>query len=77
MEEIEQISTLAAQMKDPMSGVLRIGMIPTLAPYLIPRFLGPLEEHFPSLSVQIVEAVTGELVNKLTAHQLDAVLIAD
>ena len=77
LEEIEQISTLAAQMKDPMSGVLRIGMIPTLAPYLIPRFLGPLEEHFPSLSVQIVEAVTGELVNKLTAHQLDAVLIAD
>ena len=77
LEEIDQISTLASQMKDPMSGVLRIGMIPTLAPYLIPRFLGPLEERYPSLSVQIVEAVTVELIEQLTTHRLDAVLVAE
>ena len=77
LEEIDQISTLAAQMKDPMSGVLRIGMIPTLAPYLIPRFLGPLEERYPSLSVQIVEAVTVELIEQLSTHRLDAVLVAE
>lgn len=77
LEEIDEIGRLAGEMKDPMAGDLRVGMIPTLAPYLIPRFLGPLEAQFPSLTLQIVEAVTQDLLARVTTHQMDAILIAE
>jgi LysR family hydrogen peroxide-inducible transcriptional activator len=60
----------------PLAGQLRLGVIPTVAPYLVPRFAPELLKRFPSLSVQIEEATTEHLIEKLEADQLDAAILA-
>jgi LysR family hydrogen peroxide-inducible transcriptional activator len=61
---------------DPFSGPLRIGVIPTIAPYLLPEVASPLRERFPKLSFIWREDQTATLVQKLHAGELDAALVA-
>ena len=71
--EIEQI---AESERDPESGTIRLGMIPTIAPYLIPILMGPLQERFPSLRLVLVEDTTDALLAALAAGDLEASVIA-
>jgi LysR family transcriptional regulator, hydrogen peroxide-inducible genes activator len=61
---------------EPFSGVFRLGAIPTIAPFLLPRVLPLLKKKFPKLRLQMREDLTGRLVEQLRVRTLDAALIA-
>jgi LysR family hydrogen peroxide-inducible transcriptional activator len=65
-----------ARHRDPLTGSLKLGVIPTLAPYLLPRILPPLQERYPGLALEIRESQTATLVDELKAGRLDAVMLA-
>ncbi len=67
---------LARQLADPFSGRLRLGVIPTIGPYLLPEITPPLAQAFPKLTLTWSEARTEHLVQALRAGSLDAALLA-
>lgn len=74
--EAEQLMLTAKAANNPNAGVLRLGIFPTLAPYLLPSLMPLLTKHFPKLRVQLIEERTPELVRALDSGELDAALLA-
>jgi len=72
----EAILAGARNLRDPLSGPFRLGIIPTLAPYLLPLIFAPLRQTLPALLVEPWEDQTAPLLARLRAHELDAVLLA-
>jgi len=72
----EGVLATARSLRDPLAGRFRLGVIPTLAPYLLPLVFGPLREALPSLELEPWEDQTAALLERLRAHELDAVLLA-
>lgn len=66
----------AESLQRPLCGSLRLGVIPTVAPYLLPRVLPRVRERHPELHLGIVEAPTAELVASVGRGELDLVLVA-
>jgi LysR family hydrogen peroxide-inducible transcriptional activator len=60
----------------PMSGPLRIGVIPTIGPFLLPQLMPALREAFPLLKPWLREDTTARLVDRLETSRLDVVLVA-
>jgi LysR family hydrogen peroxide-inducible transcriptional activator len=60
----------------PLTGRLRLGVIPTIAPYLLPRLLPVLQRHCPELQVELRESQTHVLLDELSHGALDLVLLA-
>ncbi|MGB5324665.1 MAG: LysR substrate-binding domain-containing protein [Pseudomonadales bacterium] len=65
----------AAALKDPLSGDLHIGLIPTLAPYLLPHIMRPMVEALPRISFFLYEKRTSELLAGLDAGELDMLVL--
>jgi LysR family hydrogen peroxide-inducible transcriptional activator len=61
---------------DPFSGTLRIGVIPTIGPYLLPRIVPRLLQAFPALALHWVEDKTETLVRKIQQGEMDAAILA-
>jgi len=59
-----------------LKGALKIGIIPTLAPYLLPMFLNAFLEKHPMVNLQINELTTDEIIHRLVQHDLDVGLLA-
>jgi LysR family hydrogen peroxide-inducible transcriptional activator len=76
LRETENIRDIARQARDPESGTLRLGLFPTLAPYLLPHVVPPLHARFPKLELLLVEEKTEVLLQRLRDGQLDAALLA-
>jgi LysR family transcriptional regulator, hydrogen peroxide-inducible genes activator len=76
LEEAGQIEAIAKAVRDPMRGPLRLGVIPTLAPYLMPLILPSLQTEYPGLAVELWEDGTRRLVEMVRNHRLDAALVA-
>ncbi len=74
--EAEAILAVARNLRDPLAGRFRLGIIPTLAPYLLPLVFAPLREALPALEVEPWEDQTTALLERLRAHELDAALLA-
>lgn len=72
----EAIFAVARDLRDPLSGRFRLGIIPTLAPYLLPLVFAPLRDALPLLEIEPWEDQTDALLERLRAHELDAVLLA-
>lgn len=60
-----------------LEGRFRLGIIPTVAPYLLPRLLAEASSRFPALALEIREAVTATLIEEAVAGSLDALIAAD
>jgi LysR family hydrogen peroxide-inducible transcriptional activator len=71
-----ELRELARQAADPFRGTLRLGVIPTVGPYLLPEITPALAEAFPHLRLLWTEARTSELVLELRHGNLDAALLA-
>lgn len=71
--EIRQIAQAA---QDPFAGEFRLGLIPTVAPYLIPRFVARMRNALPDLSVIYREDITERLIRDLEAGTIDAAILA-
>jgi LysR family hydrogen peroxide-inducible transcriptional activator len=76
LRETDDLVELARRSGDPFSGTLRIGVIPTISPYLLPRLTPALHVAFPRLTALWAEDKTEVLVRKLEAGTLDAALLA-
>jgi LysR family hydrogen peroxide-inducible transcriptional activator len=76
LDQVAGLTHLAAQEAAPLSGPLRIGIIPTLCPYFLPYMLPALAAAHPDLRPSIVEAPTGTLVSSLTGREIDIALLA-
>lgn len=76
VEEAEALVQFARASHDPLAGPLRLGVIPTLSPYLMPLVLAPLRRQHPQLKLVLTEELTDHLLERLHRHELDAVLIA-
>lgn len=70
------LATLAAAAAEPMTGTLRLGAIPTLAPFLLPRILPGLRAKYPQLKLLLREDVSANLLLRLAGGQLDFALLA-
>lgn len=76
MERADIIRQLAVAHQDPLAGPLRIGVIPTLSPYLMPLILEPLTRQFPQMKLVLSEEMTDVLLQRLHRHEVDAALLA-
>jgi len=74
--ETEAILAVARDLRDPLAGRFRLGIIPTLAPYLLPLVFAPLCAALPALEIEPWEDQTLALLDRLRAHELDAALLA-
>jgi LysR family hydrogen peroxide-inducible transcriptional activator len=74
--EAEAMLAVARDLRDPLAGRFRLGIIPTLAPYLLPLVFAPLRAALPALEVEPWEDQTTALLERLRAHELDAALLA-
>jgi LysR family hydrogen peroxide-inducible transcriptional activator len=76
IEHADQMESKAKEHNAPLSGPLRLGIIPTIAPYYLPEILPQLTRQFPNLQLQIYEDLTHRLIEKLEKNQIDAALMA-
>lgn len=74
--EVKQLKDTAQAFRDPMSGELRIGLIPTVAPYLLPKIMPELFHQCPNLSWRLEEQQTHVLMDMLREGELDALILA-
>jgi LysR family hydrogen peroxide-inducible transcriptional activator len=74
--EVEQMKEAARRSMDPESGSLRLGVFPTLGPYLLPHVVPRLRERFPQLELLLVEEKSDVLLQRLREGKLDATLLA-
>ncbi|MEZ5374404.1 MAG: LysR substrate-binding domain-containing protein [Microthrixaceae bacterium] len=74
--EVEQIEALAATAREPGTATLKVGVFPTLAPYLLPHVVPGLHQRFPQVELLWVEEKTEDVVEALLNGRLDAGLLA-
>jgi LysR family transcriptional regulator, hydrogen peroxide-inducible genes activator len=75
LREAKMIHQLIDDQKGSMTGELRIGIIPTLAPYLLPLLFKQMRERYPQLNLIVKETITEEIINELKHNRLDCGLV--
>lgn len=83
VEQCEQILLQTREMVDsvqqyrtPLTGILRLGVIPTIAPFLIPDFVESVKHNYPQLELYIRENTTQQLIEELISGKLDLLILA-
>jgi len=76
IEQADAIDQIARAHRDPLAGILRVGAIPTLSPYLTPLILAPLIKNYPQLELVLTEETTSNLEDRLRNHDIDVALLA-
>ena len=76
LAELGELSEAAGSFKQPLSGTLRLGVIPTVAPYVLPRALRDVHERYPDLRLLLREGHTAHLMEQLNEGALDLALLA-
>jgi len=76
LRSVDELSEFARVSQGNFLSQLRIGIIPTIAPYLLPKIIGNLTYEYPSLDIQIRESQTEKLMQELEAGRLDTAILA-
>jgi len=76
LASVRDLLDYAKHQEGVLSGVLKLGAIPSIAPYLLPAALPELQRRFPALKLQLRETLTSNLIRELVAGGLDLILIA-
>ncbi|HEX5532754.1 MAG TPA: LysR substrate-binding domain-containing protein [Actinomycetales bacterium] len=76
LDEADGILQVARQAEEPESGTVRLGLFPTLAPYLLPHVAPMLRERFPHMELLLVEEKSAVLLQQLREGALDAAVLA-
>jgi LysR family hydrogen peroxide-inducible transcriptional activator len=76
LDAVGELMEEAEAAQAPFTGVLRLGVIPTVAPYLLPTVLRLVHERYPDLDLQVHEEQTSSLLEGLAAGRLDLLLLA-
>ena len=76
LRAVEELGDLAPASRGPLTGIVRLGVIPTVAPYLLPRIIKALAQTAPQLDLRPREAVTQRLIGELMEGRLDCAIVA-
>ena len=76
LAEVNILTAMSEQIREPMGGELRLGVIPTIAPYLLPKIFGPIGKDYPKLRINLTEGQTAQILRMLKQGDLDAVILA-
>lgn len=76
LTQIDNLTARAQNLSAPLSGPFRLGIIPTIAPYLIPNILPTLQKTFPKMEFHIVEDLTAHLIEKVEDGDVDLAILA-
>src|SRR5258708_6688702 len=76
LRSVDELGDFARASRDGLAGRLRIGMIPTIAPYLLPTVTGTLPRMHPALESHIREMLTPKLIQELAEGRLDTAIVA-
>jgi LysR family transcriptional regulator, hydrogen peroxide-inducible genes activator len=76
LEASDEVVTLARSQRDPLAGRLRLALLPTIGPYLLPHVAPGVRKALPRLQLQLYEYQTGPLLEKLHGGQLDLGILA-
>lgn len=76
LAEVNHLVEAAQSQDQPLTGRLRLGVIPTVSPYLLPRALPVIRKHYPDLTFQLHEGQTEDLLRLLQRGELDLLLLA-
>jgi LysR family hydrogen peroxide-inducible transcriptional activator len=75
LKEAERLGEIVRERKGEMVGELRLGILPTVAPYLLPMFLSSFLQHYPGIRLKVTELTTETIVERLKKNLLDAGLL--
>ncbi len=76
LRSVDELADFARASRDQLVGRLRIGMIPTIAPYLLPTVIGNLTRMHPELDIHVRETLTPKLIQELAEGRLDTAIVA-
>lgn len=76
LEEAEQLAATARAAQTPLAGTVRLGVIPTIGPFLLPRILPALRRDYPKLRLYLREEQTEPLLERLRTGRLDVLVLA-
>ena len=76
LRSVDELGDLARASRDGIAGQLRLGVIPTVAPYFLPRVLRVLNREYEGLELKIRETLTQTLISELSEGKLDAAIVA-
>ena len=76
LSAVDSLIEEVAGPKAPLTGPLRLGVIPTIAPYFLPDLLPKIQHTFPNLELQIQEGLSKDITSKLHQGKLDVILLA-
>ncbi len=76
LRSVDEIGDLARASSERLSGRLRIGVIPTVAPYLLPALIGDLTERSGEIDIRLRETLTARLIAELADGRLDTAIVA-
>lgn len=77
LEEVSVVKQLAEQGKDPLAGSLRLGVIYTISPYLLPHLIPRLRERAPQMQLLLEENYTARLAEMLKQGEIDVAIVAE
>jgi LysR family hydrogen peroxide-inducible transcriptional activator len=76
VNQFTQLESFAQSLKEDFAGEIVVGIIPTLSPYLVPLFIGSLNEKYPLLKVTIKEAITEQIIEGVTNGEIQLGIVA-
>lgn len=76
LRSADELSDLARASRDTLVGRLRLGVIPTIAPYLLPTLIGKLSQSYDGLDIHVRETLTPKLIQELVDGRLDTAVLA-
>jgi LysR family hydrogen peroxide-inducible transcriptional activator len=76
LRSVDELKDFARASRERLAGRLRIGMIPTIAPYLLPTVIGNLARLHPELDIHVRETLTQKLIQELAEGRLDTAIVA-
>jgi len=76
LRSVDELADFARASRGHLAGRLRLGMIPTIAPYLLPAVMGSLTRAHPELDIHVREALTSKLIQELAEGRLDTAIVA-
>lgn len=76
LRSVDELGEIAASAQHGLTGRLRIGVIPTIAPYLLPRIIAELNAHYAGADIRVRETITSTLLTELKDGRLDTAIVA-
>lgn len=76
LRSVDELGDLARASQDRLTGRLRIGVIPTIAPYLLPTIVGNLTAQYEGLDIHVRETLTRKLISEVAEGRLDTAIVA-